>query len=155
MKQPWILPNKHLHPAARSAILKIEKEQQPTRGWPHKITEMPPDTAKYTRVVFLCLYPGLRKTLLTNQNDKGQQCQNEHSKRHKVFEIKVIIVHQHHLPSVCKMKGQRPCSTRLFLITSEHTVLHLTTIISTDFPFLCLTHYYTHPINNHCLNCWI
>lgn len=31
-----ILPNKHLHPAARSAILKIEKGKSETHGLPSK-----------------------------------------------------------------------------------------------------------------------
>jgi len=40
-------------------------------------------------VVFLCL-----KTLSDKRKYECQQCENEHTKRHKVFEIKMIIVHQ-------------------------------------------------------------
>ena len=42
-------------------------------------------------VVFLCL-----KTLLQVRKYECQQCQNEHSKSHKVFKIKWFLVHQHH-----------------------------------------------------------
>jgi hypothetical protein len=37
------------------------------------------------------------KTLVTNQINECQQCKNEHPEGHKIMEIKMIFVHQHHL----------------------------------------------------------
>ena len=38
------------------------------------------------------------KTLLDKRKYERQQCQNEHTKSHNVFKIKMIlvIIHQHH-----------------------------------------------------------
>ena len=37
------------------------------------------------------------KTLSDKRKNECQQCQNEHSKSHQIFEIEMIfIVHQHH-----------------------------------------------------------
>ena len=46
--------------------------------------------------------------LVTYQINECQQCQEEHSERHQVFKIE-IIVHKHHLHSV-RMKVNHPVS---------------------------------------------
>ena len=53
------------------------------QGVDRMLIEIPPVTGQSLRVVFLCV-----KTLMTNQINECQQCQNEHSKSHKVFEVK-------------------------------------------------------------------
>ena len=44
------------------------------------------------------------KTLSDKRKYECQQCENEHTKRHKVVEIEMIIVHQHH-PGTLASKG--------------------------------------------------
>ena len=46
--------------------------------------------------------------LLTKHKNECQQCQEEHSERHQVFKIE-IIVHKHHLHSA-RMKVNHPVS---------------------------------------------
>ena len=56
--------------------------------------------------------------------DKSQQCQNEHAKGHKVFEIKMIsiVVHQHHPPFYVRIEVSHP-ATRLLRVLYYHIVL--------------------------------
>ncbi|SCH63534.1 Uncharacterised protein [uncultured Blautia sp.] len=55
------------------------------------------------------------KTLSDKRKNECQQCQNEHAKGHKVFEIKMIsiVVHQHHPPFYVRIEVSHP-ATRLF-----------------------------------------
>ena len=50
---------------------------------------MPPYLAKVKEGGFFYA----RKTLSDKRKNECQQCKNEHAKSHKVFEIKMIIVH--------------------------------------------------------------
>jgi hypothetical protein len=52
---------------------------------------------------------------------KSQQCQNEHTKSHKVF--KVIVLHKHHLDSLREFWQCPPCNTivyKNFIIKNEN-----------------------------------
>ena len=98
-----------LRPAAGYAIFKIQKEQPPTRWVDLEVNWNLQNHHSFARqssgVVFLCL-----KTLSDKRKYECQQCENEHTKRHKVVEIKMIIVHQHH-PHSMQNRGQPPCNT--------------------------------------------
>ena len=81
-----------LHPAVRCAILIIEKGKTTA----HKgltsyemVIELPPCYWSKFWGGFSML-----KTLLDKRKYECQQCQDEHSKSHKVFKIKMF--HQHH-----------------------------------------------------------
>ena len=86
-----------MHPAARYAIFKTQKESNRPQGVDlkgkleiHRIAT--PLLAKVKEGGFFYA----RKTLSDKRKNECQQCKNEHAKSHKVFEIKMIIVHQHH-----------------------------------------------------------
>ena len=95
--------NPYLHFSTYCAIIKTQKEQPPARGWPIlKRQKFHPFNRQVYKGGFSMPISGTQKKLLTIISDKGKQCENEHPKRHQVFEIEH---HTHHLPS---MQDGRP-----------------------------------------------
>ena len=76
---------------------KTKEEQLPTSGCPHK--QWLEKSTLVTRSKFWGGFSMLR-SLSDKRKYECQQCKNEHTKSHKVFEIKMIIVHKHHLHSM-------------------------------------------------------
>ncbi len=69
--------------------------------------------------------------LVTNHVNECQQCQNEHSKCHKVFEIKSLLfvfpffVHRHHLHFM-KIEASTLCGAAVLCPVFYHIFMHTT-----------------------------
>ena len=107
--------------------LSHKREQPPTRWvdlWEQQ--NYHPFTGQSFGVVFLCF-----DALFAKHKNECQQCKYEHSKSHKVFEIKMIIVHKHHLHSM-QNRGKPPCNTVVLVkynINSRKIQLYILKVI--------------------------
>ena len=107
--------------------LSHKREQPPTRWvdlWEQQ--NYHPFTGQSFGVVFLYF-----DALFAKHKNECQQCKYEHSKSHKVFEIKMIIVHKHHLHSM-QNRGKPPCNTVVLVnynINSRKIQLYILKVI--------------------------
>ena len=91
------------------------------------------------------------KTLLDKRKYECQQCQDEHSKSHKVFKIKWFLVHQHHLPFYVRIEVIHP-ATRLLRNSFYHN-----TLCVFKFFFMAIPHsnasaiYFSAPSSPYCI----
>ena len=115
--------HEYLHPIFEYVILKTQREQPPTRGWPHQkmlLRKHHPKPAKVQRVVFLCL-----KCYLQNENTNVSNAKINIPKAIRSLKSKCFISTT---PILCRIEVIHPV-TRLFLDGSlTHFILYFNII---------------------------